>query len=64
MIIRAALCALDWNWNVDRPQKLDELGEAQWKEKVQFVFFFFLDYSALYLFFGKKILLVIRILTN
>ena len=34
MIVRAALCALDWNWNVGRPQKLNEFGEPQWKEKV------------------------------
>ena len=53
----SALCALDWNWNVDRPQKLDELGESQWKEKVRFVYFFF------YRLFGP-ILLVSRILTN
>ena len=41
MIVRAALCALDWNWNVDRPQKLDDFGEPQWKEKVnRFLYFF------------------------
>ena len=34
MIVRASLCALDWNWNVGRPQKLDALGEPLWKVKV------------------------------
>ena len=34
MIVRAALCALDWNWNVGRPQKVDELGEPLWRVKV------------------------------
>ena len=41
MIVRAALCALDWNWNVGRAQKVDELGEPQWKEKVNALFFAF-----------------------
>ena len=34
MIVRASLCALDWNYNVERPQKVDEFGELQWKVKV------------------------------
>ena len=40
MIVRAALCALDWNWNVGRAQRVDELGEPQWKEKVNTLFLF------------------------
>ena len=34
MIVRATLCALDWNYNVGRPQKKDEFGAPMWKEKV------------------------------
>ena len=34
MIIRACLCALDWNYNVKRPHKLDEFGKAMYREKV------------------------------
>ena len=34
MIIRACLCALDWNHNVNRPHKLDEFGKAMYREKV------------------------------
>ena len=34
MIIRAILCALDWNNNVNRPQKVDELGKPMFREKV------------------------------
>ena len=32
--MRASPCALDWNWNVERPQKKDEFGELLWKVKV------------------------------
>ena len=32
---------LDWNWNVGRAQKVDDLGEPQWKEKVNALFFAF-----------------------
>ena len=35
MIIRAVLCALDWNANVGRPQKLDEFGKPLFREKVR-----------------------------
>ena len=34
MIVRASLCALDWNSNVGRPHKLDELGKPLYREKV------------------------------
>ena len=34
MIVRASLCALDWNSNVCRPHKLDELGKPLYREKV------------------------------
>lgn len=32
--MRASLCALDWNNNVGRPQKLDEFGKPMYREKV------------------------------
>ena len=38
MIVRAALCALDWNHNVTRPQKQNEFGVNLWKEKVKYLF--------------------------
>ena len=34
MIVRASLCALDWNNNVGRPHKLDEFGKPLYREKV------------------------------
>ena len=37
MIIRAILWALDWNNNVNRPQKMDESGKPMFGEKVSTV---------------------------
>ena len=37
MIVRASLCALDWNYNVGRPQKLDEYGKPLYREKVRMI---------------------------
>lgn len=34
MIVRASVCAIDWNWNVGRIQKVDEAGNLLYREKV------------------------------
>jgi len=34
MVLRACLCALDWNFNVDRPRKKDASGKDMYREKV------------------------------
>ena len=44
MIVRASLCALDWNSNVGRPHKLDEFGKPMYREKV-WNLLFILDFS-------------------
>ena len=50
MIVRA----LDWNWNVGRGQKVDELGEPQWKEKVTTLFFVFVARTKFKRIFGLR----------
>ena len=40
MIVRACLCALDWNFNAARPQKVDETGKPSYREKVRTCIFF------------------------
>ena len=37
MIVRASVCAIDWNWNVGRIQKVDEAGNLLYREKVMSV---------------------------
>ena len=34
MVIRACLVAIDWNSNINRPQKLSPSGQPCYKEKV------------------------------
>ena len=34
MILRASLCAIDWNSNVNREQRMDKFGKYLYREKV------------------------------
>ena len=34
MVVRACVAALDWNYNVDREQKISLTGELQYRKKV------------------------------